>query len=130
MVQCLVDTWHGVLQNFKSGLGQAPLPMARGPRQFRRQTSTHTCGCGWTGISPRYIELHAATCRWRAVECSEDSSTGDSDEDWQDVSDSESEQSREDREAAACHQHFYAWYLACSQLDFLILVSIMFDIDL
>ena len=119
------------MQHFKSGLGQAPVPMPRAPPQWsRRQAPTHTCACGWTSNSARHIELHAATCRWRPVEYSDDSSTGDSDGHWQDMSDSESEQSREDREAAACHQHFYAWYPPCRPLNFLILVSIMFDIDL
>lgn len=86
--------------------------MPRKPYWTNRARPTLHCACGYSTSNARYIELHAATCRWKSAEWSGDSSSEDSDGHWQDASDSESEESRDDREAAACQQHFYAWYLA------------------
>ena len=95
--------------------------MARKPywthRREQTKNQTHTCACGWSHTNKRSIEAHAAQCRWKPAEWSEDSSSEDSESHWQDSSDGESEQDRDDREAAACHQHFYAWYLAVDHFD-------------
>ena len=96
--------------------------MARKPYRTSRRNHTHTCACGWSHNNKRYIEAHAAQCRWKPAEWSEDSSSEDSESHWQDSSDGESEQDRDDREAAACHQHFYAWYLAVDHFDINVII--------